>query len=555
MVCAHQSWLRVHLDQNSFVLQYGNRLDNITRSLPHPTRQYPSLIFFVGKQSKARAVQALFPGNTISRCRNHGIANICLDPATLNDEYPVLLADSTPDHAQTNFRGKVACHEVINYPLSWSDSESNLASKDLVDRIYARIFSLFIDVLCIFAQDYSGLDAVAERLAVWTAIGSASSLPGSVRPRLLIVTSISGVDFNSEALSFRLRVLSDPKFSASFSSLHVVNVLGSTRSPSREQFSGLGMVLRDETSTARAERITAHTLFSMIHITGFFDIALRNFATSPQHAFDFIVSTRESNPVPANFQQHLTSFMRLASKHKLPQNILWDFIASAIILDSSPPDMHCKWARRQTHRYANHSRVFNPSDVFRAFYRHACLLGIEEFAESLQLSSELICADIEACLISMFSQIKYDGQSAAALRQQSLERNSQHWQLLQSNVDCFICLQRKPEHIMECGHTICDMCVSNSIFSKPTKGREYYYDISTCPQCQTNIYFQARVLPPTCRVRFLGIDGGGSRGVVSLAFMERLERALDLSYPVQEHFDFAVGTSSGELLIGGQYLV
>lgn len=341
MVCAHQSWLRVHQDGSSFFLQYGNRLNNITHSLPHPERQYPSLIFFVGKQSKARAVRALFPGNSISRCRNYGIANICLDPATLNDEHPVLLADSTPDHPQKNLRGKVACHEITNYPVSWSDSENSLASQDLVDHIHARILSLFTDVLCIFAQDCGGLDAVAERLATWTAIGSASSLPGSVRPRLLIVTSISGSGFNSEALRFRLRVLADPKFSASFSSLHVVNVLGSIRSP-REQFSGLGMILRDETSTARAERVNTHTLFSMVHVTAFFDMALRNFATSPQHAFDFIGSTRESNPIPANFQQHLTSFMGLSSEHQLPQNIIWDFIASAIILDSFPRDMHRK---------------------------------------------------------------------------------------------------------------------------------------------------------------------------------------------------------------------
>jgi patatin-like phospholipase/acyl hydrolase len=48
-------------------------------------------------------------------------------------------------------------------------------------------------------------------------------------------------------------------------------------------------------------------------------------------------------------------------------------------------------------------------------------------------------------------------------------------------------------------------------------------------------------------MRFLSIDGGGSRGVVSLAFMEELERPLDLTYAVQEHFDFALGTSSGKL--------
>jgi hypothetical protein len=149
----------------------------------------------------------------------------------------------------------------------------------------------------------------------------------------------------------------------------------------------------------------------------------------------------------------------------------------------------------------------------------------------------------------MFSRMKYEGLSAAALRQQSLQRNSKQWQLLSSNVDCFICLQRKPEHQTECGHGICDICIPIPVFSRPIKGKEYYYDISTCPQCQANIRFQARILPPTCRVRFLSIDGGGSRGIVSIAFMEKLQQALDLSYPIQENFDFSIGTSSGESLL------
>ena len=44
------------------------------------------------------------------------------------------------------------------------------------------------------------------------------------------------------------------------------------------------------------------------------------------------------------------------------------------------------------------------------------------------------------------------------LRQQSLETNSRYWQLLKSNIDCLVCLQRKPDHLMDCGHGICDTC-------------------------------------------------------------------------------------------------
>lgn len=342
--CAHQQWLRVHQEENGFVLQYGNRLQNITNSLPRPSSQYPSLIFFIGKQSKARAVRALFPGNGISNSRRYGIANICVDPTTISSDHPILIADSCPDYTQINLRGKDACHEIINHPVAWPDDENGrLTEQDLADHVHARILSLFIDVLCVFAQDCGGLDHVAERLTTWAAIGSASSLPSSVRPRLLVVTSISGHTFDSEVLRFRLKLLSDPKFAGSFSSLNVVNVLGSTRCPPRELFSGLREILYDETRTARVERANAHTLFSMIHITAFFDIALRNFAKSPLDTLEFIRSSREENPVSLNFQHHLKSFMSLCSEHKLPDSILWDFVASAIVLDSFPPDMHCKF--------------------------------------------------------------------------------------------------------------------------------------------------------------------------------------------------------------------
>ena len=340
--CAHQQWLRLNKDENGFVLHYGNRLQNVTDSLPNPVQQCPSLILFVGKQSKARALRDIFPGNSISSCRSSGIANICVDPTTVDNDYPTLIADSDPERTQSSLRGKDVCHETITHAVAWSDEEDGpLTQQGLVDHVHARLLSLFTHVLCIFAQDCGGLDRVAEQLATWTALGSASSLPGSVHPRLVIVTSVPGADFHSEVLRFRLRVLSDPKFPDSFSSLQVVNVLGPSRAP-RGNFSGLAAVLSDETSAARRERINTHTLFSMVHLAAFFHMALRDFARSPRRTFDFIHRTREDSPVPPDFQRHLASFMALCSEQQLPESILWDFIASAIIMDCFPPDMHCK---------------------------------------------------------------------------------------------------------------------------------------------------------------------------------------------------------------------
>ena len=344
-LCAHQQWLRLNDNENGFVLQYGNRLRNIADSLPHPSTQYPSLISFVGKRLKTRALRALFPRSDLSSCRRSGIANICADPTSTGNDYPTLIADSSPEYTISNPRVKETCHETTTHQVSWAcEDHGSPTQQDVADLVHARLLSLFTNVVCIFAQDCGGIDKVAEQLATWTKNGSASSLPASTRPRLLVVTSVHGPDFDSEALRFRLRVLSDSKFPASFSSLNVVNVLGTGRAR-RGNFSGLAAVLGDETKATRLERVNTHTLFSMVHLTVFFDMALRDFTASPWSTFDFIQRSREDNPVLPNFQRHLVSFMNLCSDQKLPESILWDFIASAILLDCFPPDMHCKYRR------------------------------------------------------------------------------------------------------------------------------------------------------------------------------------------------------------------
>lgn len=172
---------------------------------------------------------------------------------------------------QVKLRGsKDTCHETINHLVAWLDNKNGRQKqRHLADHILARLFSLFINILCIFAQDCGGLDRVIKILAAWTVISSALGLPSAVRPRLLVVTSIFGDTFDSEALRFRLRVLSNPKFSELFSSLNIINILGICRIPSRKHFNGLAEVLYYETHLIRAKRVNAYTLFSIIHIAAF----------------------------------------------------------------------------------------------------------------------------------------------------------------------------------------------------------------------------------------------------------------------------------------------
>jgi hypothetical protein len=74
----------------------------------------------------------------------------------------------------------------------------------------------------------------------------------------------------------------------------------------------------------------------------------------------------------------------------------------------------------------------------------------------------------------------------------------------------------------------------------------YLYSFDKCPLCVQPCNVCVRTKPPTAGARVLSIDGGGIRAVIPIQFLRALESALDLDMPIQEHFDFAYGTSSGK---------
>jgi hypothetical protein len=58
-------------------------------------------------------------------------------------------------------------------------------------------------------------------------------------------------------------------------------------------------------------------------------------------SFSFVKALRHSNPVPLEFFSHISNFLSLSSKqHRITFAV--PVIASALCLDSYPPNMYCK---------------------------------------------------------------------------------------------------------------------------------------------------------------------------------------------------------------------
>ncbi len=56
-----------------------------------------------------------------------------------------------------------------------------------------------------------------------------------------------------------------------------------------------------------------------------------------------------------------------------------------------------------------------------------------------------------------------------------------------------------------------------------------------------------RLKPRCAGVRILTLDGGGIRGIIELALLEKLHSRIGLDVPLQDFFDLVMGTSTGKL--------
>ena len=143
----------------------------------------------------------------------------------------------------------------------------------------------------------------------------------------------------------------------------------------------------------------------------------------------------------------------------------------------------------------------------------------------------------------MFAKLEMDGVGAQSLHRHHLKQSAMPWSQMQSNRTCLYCLGRKPEHVLTCGHSLCETCIRT--FGWPHAAIEYRYQIECCLLCQSGS-LKVTLKPPTAGFRILSVDGGGVRGIVPLEFLVLLQNTIGATCRIQDLFDLAFGTSSGK---------
>ncbi|KAF7594879.1 hypothetical protein BBP40_007913 [Aspergillus hancockii] len=468
-------------------LTSGSRLGQLVGELPDPAAQSPQLVFFMGRQLKDQALRQLCGSNYRGQSRHRRSINLRSDNRTLHAQHPQFFADCDP----TNRAFSVVidsprhCHQERSLPIEISTAENSLH-----DLVIARLLFLVIDVVCIFADDVGGLEGVRQILSTWTRIGSTSTLPRVVRPRVIVAVSgqtqsITHTLLDEGDFFFQLLHVGELEFYSTFGDIQISRLPAEKLSPDARY-----MTLRGELSRQLQHARANHGAFT----------------------------------------SHLIDFLKLGNKTRAPYDEMASYIASAILMDAYPPGMH----------------RFCPAPVFQTLYRETCYRALRKCYSTDALAS-LQCSRIEGHLNALFNRMAANLTSSSEVHRHNLGLQQKYWTWARSNSTCLVCLRRYPEHTQPCGHAVCDTCTQ--IFGEPVPHTEAEYLIRQCVLCGSSKQLTVRLKPPTAAPRVLSIDGGGPRGIIPLEYLEMLQEIIGPELPLVDLFELKAGTSVGGIIV------
>lgn len=340
--CRHVGWLRAIQEHKTgtITLEQTDRLNILIRDMPEPEAQCPQFVFFLGKRTKDEALRSLYPRNNLGRHTERAHINLRVDNESFQNDYPILLVDSDPSEKLSQENTYPNCHETTRYSISWRQPQ---ISGSPMNTVYLRLVNLFSDVVCIFADDFLTLDSLSSYLRSWIELGSASTLPLDLRPRLLVIISEDG-SYNDLVEEFGKSLESQfgSQIWSIFSSLKIFRLAGRHLS-SIARYQRLRFQIRAQLEEMRALRRHLRCLFSGLHTSALFKAAIDHTIATTSRGFDFIHAARLTSPIMSNYNKFLQSFLRLATNNKVPYGIKASFIASSIMMDAFPAQMHCTY--------------------------------------------------------------------------------------------------------------------------------------------------------------------------------------------------------------------
>lgn len=158
-------------------------MTRIVRKLTNLVSQQPSILLFIGRKAKNLVLQELFP-KQIKKDSYDNIVTLRVDNRSLYSNHLVLFAKSDPSMTISSIVNNIFCHEIETSSIRWVKATT---MHNVYNILYNRLFCLFVDVLCIFVDDFINFKSVVNRLKAWVVISNESTLFKQTKPRVVIV--------------------------------------------------------------------------------------------------------------------------------------------------------------------------------------------------------------------------------------------------------------------------------------------------------------------------------------------------------------------------------
>jgi hypothetical protein len=307
------------------------------------------MLTLIGNVEKSHAMQTLFGARTTQRSKSRQKSceiYLHLSPASISDEQPLMLVEWDVRKACDKWNGakRNRC-----YAASQSTALSqSLARERAADSFQVQLLSPFTDVFCFFADDLGDFRQVARRLARWLEQGRSSTLPVATLPSVVITTSkfAPTAAVEAEARKAFLHMLAEESSNDPFQQLSAIDVLAvrsKRKSSAKARFRRLKEHLKQRSQLVQKNRKTSHVSFSATHLGAFFYRASMHLASSTNTPFDFVTASRTFNTVAPDMHEHFSNFLKQVSSMQQLTDFVAPMIASALLLDSYPPDAPSWW--------------------------------------------------------------------------------------------------------------------------------------------------------------------------------------------------------------------
>jgi hypothetical protein len=561
--CRHTDWVEVSRSSRNIRLSDPGRFDRLIKTLKRSTPKFPQIVLCIGKEENRKLVTRTILNLTSRVTRSAyaatpssgGLTSIFSDVSQSESDHPIFFADyrlggTIPE------RRPYKCHETKSVGDAWP-----LGQPDIHDSVLTRILFPFSDLVCLFADDLGGVDAVLDHLEIWSAVEPTTDLANFARralPRACIITSGSftpSSQIQEEAWRARLDRLS---YLNHFSNVQILRFDRDNHTDFHKDFRFL---LVNELKTSRVLKKRHQIQFNADHLVNFFSQAVLHLAADRGGKFSFLAASRAYRPVPFAYPKQISALLCNRAKHGVGFDAIATLIASCLLLDAYPNACHSTYwmCEKSNSREGLTQAEFRAGDLFEGLYASHVETALESGHAFILLPGEKslrnsVIKNGRSKILIQFIKLAAMACTKHATKDWALFQHKKTLKELQYRIDlkalisaeiCVSCLTGPPQHVLMCGHTLCDLCVQR--FGNAVTGEEYRYLLDTCAICEAHAKLTVYLKPATAGVRMLNIDGGGVRGVVPLEFLTRMQKELGPRARVQDFFDIAFGTSAGML--------